>query len=76
MNFLDEIKNPVGLQRYQKTLYGFYHFDTEKEGDTSRTHFIQNIREILDEREFVPEFKQMWLDTKAGLIEVKKPWIY
>ena len=74
--FLDEIKNPVALQVYQKALYGFHHFDTEKEGDTGRTHFVHNIRKILDERAFIPEFKQMWLDTKAGLIEVKKPWKY
>jgi len=74
--FLDEIENPVGLQRYQKTLFGFHHFDTEKEGNTSRSRFVHNIRKILDEREFLPEFKQMWLDTKAGKIEVKKPWKY
>ena len=74
--FLEEIKNPVSLQVYQKALYGFHHFDTKKEGDTGRTHFVHNIRKILDERAFIPEFKQMWLDTKGGLIKVKKPWKY
>jgi hypothetical protein len=28
----------------------------------------------LDDREFFPEFKQMWLDVKAGKIEVQDPW--
>jgi len=62
------------LKEYQKALYCFYHFDTEKEGDTSQTHFVNKIRKILDEREFIPEFKKMWLDVKADKIEVKNPW--
>jgi hypothetical protein len=62
------------LQAFQRTLYCLHHFDTEKEGDTCRTRFIRKIRKILDERTFVPEFKQMWEDTKAGKIDVKKPW--
>jgi hypothetical protein len=57
-----------------KYLYRICHFDTEKEGDTCRTRFVFKIRKILDEREFVPEIKQMWLDVKAGEVEVKDPW--
>lgn len=73
---LDELKmkSPVNFKEYQKALYCFHHFDTEKEGDTCRTRFVHKIRKILDERDFIPEFKQMWLDVKAGKIEVKKPW--
>jgi len=72
--FLDELKSPVNLQEYQKALYCIHHFDTDKEGDTCRTRFIHKIHKILDEREFIPEFKQMWLNVKAGKIEVKDPW--
>lgn len=62
------------LQAFQRALYCLHHFDTEKEGDSCRTSAIHKIRKILDERTFVPEFKQLWEDTKAGKIEVKKPW--
>lgn len=58
----------------EKALWRIHHFDTEKEGDTCRTHFAYKIRKILDEREFVSEFKQMWLDVKAGKIQVQHPW--
>lgn len=72
--FLEDIKPPVGLKEYQKALYCLSHFDTEEEGDTCRTRFVHKIRRILDEREFIPEFKQMWLGVKSGKIEVKDPW--
>lgn len=72
--FLDALKAPVNVQHYQKALYCIHHFDTEKEGDTCRTRAVHKIRKILDEREFIPEFKQMWLDVKAGKVEVKNPW--
>ncbi len=62
------------LQAFQRALYCLHHFDTEKEGDTCRSRAIHKIRKILDERKFVPEFKQMWEDVKAGKIEVKDPW--
>ncbi|MBK8186683.1 MAG: hypothetical protein IPK77_05230 [Cellvibrio sp.] len=68
------LKTSINLKEYQKALYCFYHFDIEKEGDTCRTRFIHKIRKILDECKFVPEFKQMWEDTKVGKIDVKKPW--
>ncbi|WP_057832622.1 hypothetical protein [Colwellia sp. TT2012] len=58
----------------QKALYRIHHFDTEKEGDTCRTNFVKRLRTMLDEREFVADFKQMWLDVKAGKIEVENPW--
>jgi hypothetical protein len=32
------------------------------------------IRKILDERKFIPKFKQLWVDVKANKIDVKKPW--
>lgn len=58
----------------EKALYRIHNFDTEKEGDTCRTRFVENMRKILDEREFIPQFKQMWSDVKAGKIEVDNPW--
>ena len=57
-----------------KALYNIYHFDTKKEGDTCRTRFVLKIRKALDEREFSDDFKQMWLDIKAGKIDVEDPW--
>lgn len=62
------------IPSFERALYQIFHFDTEKEGDTCRTRFVYKIRKILDEREFIPEFKQMWEDVKAGKIEVKDPW--
>lgn len=59
---------------FEKALWRIHNFDTEKECDTCRTRFVHKIRKILDEREFIPEFKQMWLDVKAGRVEVKDPW--
>jgi len=59
---------------FPRSLYRIHHFDTEKEGDTCRTRFAHKIRKILDERDFTPELKQMWLDVKAGKIEVTDPW--
>lgn len=58
----------------EKALYRIHNFDTEKEGDTCRTRFVEKMRKILDEREFIPQFKQMWSDVKAGKIEVDNPW--
>jgi hypothetical protein len=58
----------------QKALYRIHHFNTEKGGDSCRTNFVQKLRTMLDEREFVADFKQMWLDVKAGKIEVEDPW--
>jgi len=55
-------------------LYRIHHFDTEKEGDTCRSRYIHKIRKILDERAFIPQFKQMWLGVKAGTIVVDDPW--
>lgn len=72
--FLDGLNTPAYLQAFQKALYCIHHFDTDKEGDTCRTRSVYKIRKILDEREFLPEFKQMWSDIKADKIEVKNPW--
>jgi hypothetical protein len=72
--FIESLKHKVNLNNYYKALYCIHHFDTEKEGDTCRTRFVHKIRKILDERDFIPEFKQMWEDVKAGKVEVKDPW--
>ncbi|MEH6448234.1 MAG: hypothetical protein V7765_06150 [Oleispira sp.] len=72
--FLKGLEIPEFVKSYQKSLYCLYHFDTDKEGDTCRTQFVHKIRKILDERDFIPEFKQMWQDVKEGKIEVKDPW--
>jgi hypothetical protein len=67
-----------GNERYlsiiEEALYRIYYFDTEKEGDTCRSRFVVKIRKILDDREFIQDFKQLWLDVKAGKIQVENPW--
>jgi hypothetical protein len=72
--FLEGLKTPQYLESFQRTLFCINNFDTEKEGDNFRTHFIYKVRKILDGHPFVPEFKQMWEDIKAGKIKVKNPW--
>ncbi|MDE1462688.1 hypothetical protein [Spartinivicinus poritis] len=60
---------------FEQALYRICHFDTEKEGNTCRTRFVHEMREILDEREFISEFKQIWTDVKAGKIIIENPWV-
>ena len=72
--FLDGLEVPEYLQAFQKALFCIHNFDTKDEENAYRANCIFKVREILDEREFIPEFKQMWLDIKAGKIEVKDPW--
>ena len=55
-------------------LYRIHHFDTEQEGDTCRTRFVQKMRKILDEREFIEEIKTMWAQVKTGEINPDDPW--
>ena len=50
----------------RKALYRIAHFDTQKEGDTCRTRFVYKMRKILDERDFIPDFKQMWVEAQVG----------
>lgn len=72
--FVEGLSTPEYLKSFQRAFFCINNFDTEKEGDTFRSHAIHKIRKILDERSFVPEFKQMWEDVKAGKIEVEDPW--
>lgn len=74
--FLDTIQNPKSIQGYQKALYCIHHFDTEKEDDNFRARAVYKMRDILEQHDFVPEFKQMWEDIKAGKIDVENPWVY
>ncbi len=73
-DYFEKSKNRGSRKYVEKALYRFHNFNTQKEGDTCRTRFVHKIRKILDEREFISEFKQMWEDAKAGKIEVKDPW--
>lgn len=62
----------IGL--IELALYRIFHFDTIKEGDTCRTQFALNIRKMFDELEFIPDFKQIWLEVKTGKIIVDNAW--
>ena len=72
--FLKGIEPKAGLESYQKGLYRIHHFNTEEEGDTCRTHLVHKIRKMLDEHDFIPEFKQIWDDVKADKVNIKNPW--
>ncbi len=67
-------KSKKSIPVVELALFRIHHFDTEKEGDTCRTRFVKKIRKILDERDFISVFKQMWLDVKEGKIEIENPW--
>jgi hypothetical protein len=66
--------NRKNIPSINEALYRIYHFDTAKEGETGRTRFVQKIRRMLDERDFIPEFKQMWQDVKHGKTVVQDAW--
>ncbi len=71
-----QIKNELldEMEFIGRGLYRIHYFDTDKEGDTCRTRFVHKMRKILDEREFISEFSQLWQDVKAGKIKVENPW--
>jgi hypothetical protein len=61
-----------GSQKYfEKALYRIYHFDTAKEGNSCRTHFVQKLRKILDERQFIREFEMIWARVKSGEVQIE-----
>lgn len=66
--------NKKFIPYHKKALYRIFYFDTKKEGDTCRSKFVKKIIKILDEREFFPEFDQMWQDVKDGKTVVEDPW--
>jgi hypothetical protein len=73
-SFLKGIEPKAGLYDYQKGLYRIHHFNTEEEGDTIRTRLVHKIRKMLDEHDFIPEFKKIWEDVKADKVDIKNPW--
>ncbi len=72
--FLEGIELPVNVKEYQRALYCILHFENEREGDERRIQAMKIVRKMLDERAFIPEFKQMWEDVKSGKVKVKNPW--
>lgn len=72
--FFKKPKNKLFVKPCKKALWRIHHFDSQKEGDTPRTRCVIKVRKMLDERDFIPEFKQMWEDVKAGKIEIENPW--
>jgi len=72
--FLNALEHKVNHTLFQKALYCIYHFDEEKGEDSCRSRALVKVRQLLDENDFVPEFKQMWEGIKSGEIEVKNPW--
>ncbi len=72
--FLSSLEHKINQTLYQKALYCIYHFDAEKNEESIRSRALVKVRQLLDENDFIPEFKQMWEGIKSGEIEVKNPW--
>jgi len=72
--FLEELKVLTYVKQYQKALYCIYHFDAEKGEVSCRSKALVKVRQLLDNNDFIPEFKQMWEGIKSGDIEVENPW--
>jgi hypothetical protein len=72
--FVKGLKEPVYVTEFQKALYCIYHFDSEKNEVSCRSRALVKVRQLLDDNDFIPEFKQMWEGIKSGKIEVKNPW--
>lgn len=72
--FLSSLEHKVNQTLYQKSLYCIHHFDTEKQEDSCRSRALVKVRQLLDDNDFIPEFKQMWEGIKSGEIEVENPW--
>lgn len=72
--FLNSLAYSVNILGFQKALYCIHHFDTEKNEDSCRSRALIKVRQLLDDNDFIPEFKDMWLAIKSGEIEVKNPW--
>jgi len=72
--FVEGLKEPVYVTEFKKALYCIYHFDEEKKEDSCRSRALVKVRQLLDDNDFIPEFKQIWEGIKSGEIEVKNPW--
>ena len=72
--FIKDAQTENARKSVINALYVIHHFDTDKEGDTCRSQFCFKIRKILDERLFIAEVKQMWVDIKSGDIVVDGAW--
>ena len=72
--FFEKSKNKGFLPLMEIALYRIHHYDVEKYGDTARSRFVIKMRKILDERSFIPVFKQIWLDVQAGKIKIEDAW--
>jgi len=72
--FITSLEHKVNQIIFQKALYCIYHFDAEKNEESCRSRALVKVRQLLDDNDFVPEFKQMWEGIKSGEIEVKNPW--
>jgi hypothetical protein len=40
-------------------------FDVETEGDTARSRFVLNMKNVLNNRDFASNLKEIWLDVKS-----------
>ena len=72
--FFKSLEHKVNQVNYQKALCCIYHFDEEKGEDSCRSRALVKVRQLLDDNDFIPEFKQIWEGIKSGEIEVKNPW--
>ena len=50
--------------RWERIFYGLHHYDFKKEGETIRAEVVAKLTHMLDEREWIPEVKQIWERVK------------
>jgi hypothetical protein len=58
----------------ERAMFRIHHFDINVEGDTKRSRFVNKIRKILDEGDFIDEIRNIWRNVKEGRIVVKDAW--
>lgn len=65
---------PVNLIKFHKLFYCVLNVTERHAVDSIYANSAKYLCKMFDEREFAPEFKQMWLDVKSGKIEVENAW--
>lgn len=65
-SFLKGPQLEAKLANFAEALRCVYNFDTDKEGDSPRSRFVEKMRIMLDERPFIKEIEDIWLRVKKG----------
>lgn len=66
--------HPDGVPSFHRLCTRVYEANEKHPADSIYANSAAYLCKMFDEREFAPEFKKMWLDVKAGKIEVEDAW--